>query len=439
MVFVASIATLLVGLAVGWFLASMRSRSDEERDPTGGTDRAVVVPGEERDDSIADLGLVLRLAANELDLGVVVGDSRGKIVYRNRTATEIGDTHTGVLIESHLDSALDRARVGGRADETIEMHGPPRQAFRVRAEPMEQGFAVATFEDVSERIRIDSMRTDFVANISHELKTPVGAIAVLADALDGSSDPELIERVRVRLASEAHRAAKSIDDLLELARIETGTRLNEAVQIDDVVHAAIERARDLARSSDVSVSAFDARNDITVRGDARQLESAIGNLVENAVKYSDPGGLVQVRTRVDDRFVEIMVADQGIGIPQRDLDRIFERFYRVDRARSRSTGGSGLGLSIVRHVAQNHGGEVLVSSQEGEGTTFVLRLPAALLMEGDDAGGHRPLESGRAADGSNASTSDDASPAVTDQADRSGPDTETAADISARTRRSPSE
>jgi two-component system sensor histidine kinase SenX3 len=178
----------------------------------------------------------------------------------------------------------------------------------------------------------------------------------------------------------------AIDDLLELSRIEAGPLLDEVVDLDDVVATAVARGRVVDGSKGVTVTSLDGHPSVRLRADSRQLVAALGNLVENAVKYSDDNGVVQVRTRIDDRAIEVMVADHGIGIPARDLERIFERFYRVDRARSRTTGGTGLGLSIVRHVASNHGGEVLVSSQEGEGSTFVLRLPISLVVQ-EPAGG----------------------------------------------------
>lgn len=337
-----------------------------------------------------DLGEVLRTAADELDLGVVVADATGLIIYRNRAATAMNGTHVGVIVEDNIERALDAARSGGRVDDLVELHGPPRVALQLVAEPMPSGYAVATVEDVSERTRINMMRTDFVANISHELKTPVGAIAVLGDALVGETDPVVIDRVVGRMVDEARRAVSAIDDLLELSRIESGPLLEEIVELDDVVAAAVARGRVVDESKGVVVSPLDGNRAVRVRADSRQLVAALGNLVENAVKYSDADSVVQVRTRIDDRAVEVMVADHGVGIPARDLERIFERFYRVDRARSRTTGGTGLGLSIVRHVASNHGGEVLVSSQEGEGSTFVLRLPIALVVDQPDGGGEPP-------------------------------------------------
>ncbi|WP_420452692.1 sensor histidine kinase [Ilumatobacter sp.] len=348
---------------------------------------SVVVHGEESDSSVDDIGTVLRLAINEFELGVVVSAPDGRVIYRNRAASAMHGTHAGVLVEDHVERALDTARLGADVDRVVDLHGPPAQNLRLVATSMPNGLAVATIEDVSARVRLDAMRTDFVANLSHELKTPVGAVAVLSEALSGETDPVVVERVAARLVAEAHRAVHAIDDLLELARIESATDTSQEVDLGGVVADAIARGRGLEDAHEVTVSAFLGRRPPRLRADRRQLVSAIGNLVENAVKYSEPGGLVQVRTHTTDRVVEVMVADQGIGIPARDLDRVFERFYRVDRARSRRTGGTGLGLSIVRHVASNHGGEVVVSSTEGEGSTFVLRLPIELVVGGSDPDG----------------------------------------------------
>jgi two-component system sensor histidine kinase SenX3 len=222
-----------------------------------------------------------------------------------------------------------------------------------------------------------------VANVSHELKTPVGALSVLAETLQDERDPATVQRLAGRMLAEAERAANTIDDLMELSRIELGgDRTVEQVKVADVVAGAIDRVRELARRADITVTALEPVDRmgrrsslLSIDGDRRQLVSALGNLVENAVKYSDPGSSVQVRVRQVDGAVEISVLDHGVGIPANDLDRVFERFYRVDQARSRATGGTGLGLSIVRHVATHHGGSVGVSSIEGEGSTFTLTFP----------------------------------------------------------------
>jgi two-component system sensor histidine kinase SenX3 len=242
---------------------------------------------------------------------------------------------------------------------------------------------MATIEDVSERRRVDAVRTDFVANISHELKTPVGALAVLAEALSEEDELAVVHRVADRMVDEAHRLSRTIDDLLELSRIELGEEpVRDVVDVADVVDGAVGRARQMAEVRAIAIEVLELPAGVRVLGDRRQLVSALGNLVENGVKYSESGSTVQVRVRVEGSSVELMVADHGIGIPAQDHDRIFERFYRVDKGRGRDTGGTGLGLSIVRHVATNHRGEVLVSSLEGEGSTFVLRIPLASIDSG---------------------------------------------------------
>jgi len=345
-----------------------------------------------RDDDRADdragdevTGL-LRDALQHIDIGVVVCAPTEKIVYRNDSATILQGTHIGVLVEEHIESNLASACRGERTTRLVELHGPPRTWLAIQAEPLPAGGAVVTTQDVSARMRTDAMRTDFVTNISHELKTPVGALAVLADAIDGETDLDVVHRVLQRIVAEAHRAVNTIDDLLRLSQIESARTDDEVIELAGVVQSAIGRGRHADGGRGVHVMAIDPPEPIRVFADGRQLTSAIGNLVENAVKYSKDGGVVQVRSRLAGPWAEIMVADQGIGIPERDLDRIFERFYRVDKARSRDTGGTGLGLAIVQHVAVNHGGDVQVSSEEGEGSTFVFRLPASrVVADGDDA------------------------------------------------------
>ncbi|CAN5401760.1 ATP-binding protein [soil metagenome] len=320
-----------------------------------------------------------------LSTGVVIADPDGHITYRNVSAQSLTGTHAGVLIDETVERHLAAVRLdGGPAEELLELYGPPKMAVLVRAAQLPGAGSFAFVEDISERRRIDAVRTDFVANISHELKTPVGALAVLAETLIDETDPDIVRRIAERLLDESHRAARTIDDLLELSQIELGgEQVRDGVDVGDIIRCAIERGEALAEQRAIRITVLDSVLDPgrcphpapRVTGDRRQLISAVGNLVENAVKYSEPAGQVQIRSRIEGPWVEFMVADQGVGIPARDLDRIFERFYRVDKARSRGTGGSGLGLAIVRHVATNHGGEVLVSSLEGEGSTFVLRIP----------------------------------------------------------------
>ena len=312
--------------------------------------------------------------------GIVVLDERLDIRYRNLAAQQFDGTHVGVLLKAAVDEHAGLSRSQPRSTQTLEIYGPPKTILVVEARPLPKGGAVVFVDDISERRRIDQVRTDFIANVSHELKTPVGALSVLAETLEEDTDPETTRRVVGRMMNEAQRASRTIDDLLELSRIELGSESSvEPVDVGGVIAEALGRVTELARSREIGVAHLgpaDAVGAFVVQGDRRQLVSAVGNLVENAVKYSEPGGSVQVRTRRVNESVEISVTDQGPGIPQRDLARVFERFYRVDQARSRMTGGTGLGLSIVRHVATNHGGDIEVESVEGEGSTFTLRLPA---------------------------------------------------------------
>lgn len=317
----------------------------------------------------------LRTALDALGVGVVLADAHGSVQVRNEAANRFRG-HEAILVNVAVTDVLRTATRGGEASKSVEFHGPPRRVLTVRSTPLADGFALATIDDVSERARLDAVRTDFVANISHELKTPVGALAVLAEALADSDDPDVIQHVAGRMVEEAHRASRTIDDLLELSRIELGgAAVQERVDVYGVLMDAIERSTTMAGQRDISVTNAAPDFHGKALGDSRQLVSALSNLIDNAVKYSDVGSSVAVAAAHRDGWVEISVTDHGIGIPARDLDRVFERFYRVDQARSRMTGGTGLGLAIVRHVATNHGGEVLVHSEEGVGSTFTLRIP----------------------------------------------------------------
>jgi two-component system sensor histidine kinase SenX3 len=382
-------AGVVIGLAIGVVLARRvidDNRSGRRSHASNQPTRAPVAAADNvADKPVADLALGLQSAVDRLQMGVVMCDASLKTTYRNGAADALTGTHAGVIVDSHLQQLFIETRSGERAGRIVELQGPPKTTFSIDAMPIPRGGAVATIDDISERVRIDSMRTDFVANISHELKTPVGAIAVLAEMLADETDQTVINTLSTRVVEESHRAARTIDDLLKLSRIELSHRLDDEVDLTAVVGEAVARGRMAANGHQVQVETVDTADRLWIRADRAQLISAIGNLVENAVKYSDDGSLVQVRIRRNERWVEVMVVDQGVGIPAADLDRVFERFYRVDKARARQTGGTGLGLAIVRHVANNHGGAVSVQSQEGEGSTFTFRLPARLLGPGPEA------------------------------------------------------
>lgn len=339
-------------------------------------------------DAMAVDRLLAALAA--LPQGIVVADHLGQVVVRNPAASAFVEArHGDALVESAIGELIEASLSGEGTTRTLELFGPPRRVLDLRvvpllrrpprgsagsARPVVLG-AMAVIDDVSERQRLDAVRRDFVANISHELKTPIGALGVLSETLVGETDPATVERLAERIQTEAFRLARTVDDLLQLSRIEASEPPDaESVSIRQVVAEAVERTEAAADLQKVRISVTPVEGWLTVVGDRRQLVSALANLLENAVKYSDAGAEVTVSARAAGDGVELDVADHGIGIPATDLERVFERFYRVDRARSRDTGGTGLGLAIVRHVAQNHGGDVVVRSREGEGSTFTLRL-----------------------------------------------------------------
>jgi two-component system sensor histidine kinase SenX3 len=327
----------------------------------------------EAETPVAELDSVL----NAIPLGVVVTDEQGIIVLGNHIVAGVEiSRHIDVLVNEAAERIIKKSReIGSSVRETLELFGPPPRTLVIEARPLEGLKSIAIIEDISERTRIDAVRTDFVANISHELKTPVGALSILADTIRDEDDLKVIHRLSTKMVKEANRMAKTIDDLLELSRIELdASAVPEPVSIFSVVAESIDRMAYFAAQAGIGIVSQLPEADCVVKGDRLQLVSAVSNLVDNAVKYSEKGDKVTVRVSPGVETIDISVSDEGIGIPQSDIDRIFERFYRVDRARSRGTGGTGLGLSIVRHVMNNHGGSVNVTSQEGEGSTFVLTL-----------------------------------------------------------------
>jgi two-component system sensor histidine kinase SenX3 len=366
---------LLLGLAVGvvsylLFVATSREL------PVITSPESTTEVDTRAQENIASL-MQIQDAISSLSVGVVVVDEKGIETFRNKFAESVtGIPHADVLVEEVVEQHVKFALNGETKRQVLDLFGPPRKVFSVSATPLLIGGAVVMIEDITERFLVDAVRTDFVANISHELKTPVGALAVLAEALSEEDDLDIIQRLSEKMVDEAIRVGRTIDDLLELSRIEFGGEaVREEVDAEAIILASISRVSPLATAHSIKVAMIDLPEPLKVVGDRRQLASAIGNLVENAVKYSEVDSSVEVSAQADGEWVEFIVRDFGLGIPSRDLDRVFERFYRVDRARSRDTGGTGLGLAIVRHVANNHGGEVSVTSIEGEGSTFAFKIP----------------------------------------------------------------
>jgi len=326
---------------------------------------------------------LLGLSLDALTSGVVVVDQAGNELVRNRLASGLSTrSHEQTLVDVATAELLAGAVLGERLEREVEVFGPPTRTLFIHSVPItaETGVvgALAVIEDVTEHHRIDKTRRDFVANLSHELRTPVGAASLLGEMLVDEDDASVRQQLTDRLLIETDRMTETIDDLLELSRIESdGQTYDEAFDVQSVVEEALARTRVVAETSSIDVGSVAPAESIMMTGNRDQLLTALVNLVENAIKYSAPGDSVSVRSRIEGDVINLVVQDTGRGIPARDLDRVFERFYRVDRSRDSQTGGTGIGLSIVRHVAINHGGSVEVTSFEGDGSTFTITLPRA--------------------------------------------------------------
>ena len=332
-----------------------------------------------------------RAALEAIPLGVVVVGTDQKPLFVNGAAAWFRDGRHSEAVVAHTIERLIALSGGGSTQaETVQLYGPPRRRLHVTAAPISSDETslgtLVLIDDVTEQDRIDSIRRDFITNISHELRTPIGAMSLLAETLVGETDISVVESLAERLSREADRLAATVDDLLELSRIEHGGDIEfEPIDLQSVVSGAHDRVRAAAQQRDVEIGVSMPDKPLMVLGDRRQLTSAVFNLLDNGVKYCGSGaGVVSVRARLVDDHVELTVQDSGIGIPRKDLDRIFERFYRVDSGRSRSSGGTGLGLSMVRHIVANHSGRISVESAEGEGSTFLLELPALPPSDGED-------------------------------------------------------
>ncbi len=326
---------------------------------------------------VADVLAVLRSS------GIVV-DSADQVVKASPAAVVYGLVRDAELAHAELRHLARQVRRDGviREAELDLARGPlgrGRITVAARVAPLGSAHVLLLVDDRTKARRVEEVRRDFVANVSHELKTPVGGIALLAEAvLDANDDPEAVARFAQRMKVESVRLTKLVQEIVDLSRLQVADTLHDPVLVDvgRAASDAVEESRLVAEAREIEL-AVSLTGDAKVFGDAELLTTAIRNLVGNAVNYSGSGTRVAVGVRCVDDLVEVDVSDQGQGIPHAEQARIFERFYRVDAARSRATGGTGLGLAIVKHICANHGGDVTVWSEEGRGSTFTMRLPAA--------------------------------------------------------------
>jgi two-component system, OmpR family, phosphate regulon sensor histidine kinase PhoR len=372
-------ALIAAAFGVGWLGAARRGRAQAAVIATTHAESARRL--DERVGRLETDRRRMDLVLSSMLEGVVLFDGSGQTIYAN-SATEghLGGVPRSVaaLLPLGMRSAVERAAIE-RAPVSSETEVAASRWLRGSAVPVQgDGSVLLVIRDVTEARRLDAVRRDFVANASHELKTPAATIQAAAETIRSAAtdDPSVVPRFAAQLEGEAIRLSRIVGDLLDLSRLESGSELEDVVALDAVLRDESERFEDPAAEAGVRLT-ITANGPALVRGSARDLALLVRNLVDNAIRYTPTGGSVDVTLATDDGEAVLTVTDTGAGIPTRDLPRIFERFYRVDRARSRETGGTGLGLAIVRHVAENYGGRVSVDSELGRGTRFEVRLPAA--------------------------------------------------------------
>jgi len=373
LLFAALGAVLGAGVVLAW-------RVSERQMHPPAVEEEPVVPA-----AVATVLSVLRSSA-------LVIDEDDQVVKASAPAYSLGLVRDNHVTVDELNDLVRAVRRDGQIRETELVMAPrvsgnrpsPRVHVTARVAPLSSRLVLALLEDRTRERRVEAIRRDFVANVSHELKTPVGALNLLAEAVeDACDDPEAVVRFAGRMQTESARLSRLVQQIIELSRLQGDEPLDtpDTVDLDTVIVKAIDVSSIDARSKDIRV-VHEGQRDLQVLGSTDEVGLALSNLVANAVTYSPDRSTVVVAARADDLMVDITVTDQGIGIPASELDRIFERFYRVDPARHRSTGGTGLGLSIVKHVAASHGGEVKVWSVEGQGSTFTLSLPRSTAVPG---------------------------------------------------------
>ncbi|TVS77015.1 sensor histidine kinase [Mycobacterium helveticum] len=376
---VLSVLALAVGVAAG---VRVSSRLAQRRQQAAAESTGITV------------AQMLQRIVGLMPLGAAVVDCHRDVVYRNERAKELG-----LVRERQLDDQAWQAAQQALDGDDVEFdlrpakRAPGRSGLSVHGHARllseeDRRFAVVFVHDQSDYARMEATRRDFVANVSHELKTPVGAMTLLAEALLASADDsETVRRFAEKVLIEANRLGDMVAELIELSRLQGAERLPNVtpIDVDTVVSEAISRHKVAADNADIEVRT-DSPSGLQVLGDQTLLVTALANLVSNAIAYSPKGSQVSISRRRRGENVEIAVTDRGIGIALEDQERVFERFFRGDKARSRATGGSGLGLAIVKHVAANHNGSIGVWSKPGTGSTFTLSIPAALPSQPDDEG-----------------------------------------------------
>ena len=364
-------AGLLIAGAIGAVVGAMITyvwRFSERREASVPAPAPLVPPG-------ADQVLAV------ISSSAVLVDSSDTVVKASAPAFAMGIVHEDRLEPEELMTLVRQVRRDGQvreADVSLQPRRGTTSYVHARVAPLTSRLILVLADDRTREQRVESIRRDFVANVSHELKTPVGALNLLAEAVgEAKDDPEAVVRFSSRMHLESERLTRLVQQIIDLSRLQNDMLSDDAttIKVGELVSEATEHSATDAEHKNIEIIAT-VEPDLYVHGDRAQLHAAVSNLVENAVTYSPDGSRVTVTAQLDGEDVRLTVADNGIGIPGEELDRIFERFYRVDPARARATGGTGLGLSIVKHVAASNGGTVEVWSEPGLGSSFTLVLPA---------------------------------------------------------------
>lgn len=361
---IAGVIGVVVGAALTYFWRFNEKRQEEQ----DAVPTPVVPPG-------ADAVLSV------LSSSVILIDSSDMVVKASAPAHALGLINGDRLAIDELIDLVRQVRRDGQVRErefTLEMRRTAPLYVMARVAPLNSRLIVVLADDRTRERRLESIRRDFVANVSHELKTPIGAIQLLAEAVgEAKDDPESVVRFSARMHTESERLTRLVQQIIDLSRLQQDVMSDDSsvLKVGDLIGEACEHSQTEAERKNIAI-ASQYQPDLFIHGDRDQIHAAVSNLVENAVTYSPEDSKVSVTAKSIDGEIHITVTDHGIGIPNEELDRIFERFYRVDPARARATGGTGLGLSIVKHVAASNGGRVTVWSEQGQGSSFTLILPA---------------------------------------------------------------
>lgn len=363
-----------IAAVAGWRRSAREARTWEERALA-----AEAIGREQQLDALEDRK-VRDLSLSTMHEGVLLIDSDARVAFANDAISRHLPSSAPTLytiLPFSLRTAIEDSRERREPSSVLVETGVPTRWLRGTITPAADGATLVVIRDVTQQRQLESVRRDFVANASHELKTPAATIQAVAETLGraAADDPEAVPRFASQLEREAVRLSRIVADLLDLSRLESGSALDEIVSLGATAREEGQRLEESAEQAGVTLQ-IRTESEQPIRGSQRDVALLVRNLIDNAIRHSHEGARVTVRVDSEGQEVTLSVSDTGIGIPSRDVPRIFERFYRVDRARSRETGGTGLGLAIVKHVVENHGGSVDVESELGRGTTFRVRLPA---------------------------------------------------------------